>query len=58
MDREDSTNTTRKDKTSETSEDDIMKRLEDPKTVDKDDPALWTEVNDPKEVESFWAIRT
>ena len=30
---------------------------EDPKTVDSDDPFLWTEVNAPKEVEFLLRLR-
>ena len=57
MDREEPNNTTRKDKTSENTEEDIMITLEDPKTVEKDDTTLWTEVNDPKEVEFYLRLR-
>jgi hypothetical protein len=57
MAREEPNNTTRKNKTSETTEDDIMITLEDPKTVDKDDNTLWTEMNDPKEVEFYLRLR-
>ena len=34
-----------------------MITLEDPKTVDKDDNTLWTEVNDPKKVEFYLRLR-
>jgi len=57
MDREELKNTTRKENTPETSEDDIMITLEDPKTADKDDPSLWAEVDDPKEVGFLLRLR-
>ena len=34
-----------------------MITLEDPKTVDDDDPSLWIEENDPKVVEFFLRLR-
>ena len=66
MNRDEPNNTKRNEKLPQTSqhsksqtmrEDDIMINLEDPKTVDDDDQSLWTEVNDPKEVEFLLRLR-